>query len=211
MLEAVQGEGGVRIPPEGYLARAREICDRAGALLIFDEVQTGVGRTGAFLASEGAGVTPDIATLAKGLAAGLPLGAMLAREEVASALVPGTHASTFGGNPLCCALAQVVVDTVRPPEFQAEVRRKGALVLERLDQMRARFDFCVEARGQGLLCGLEVDRELPGLVDRGRAQGVLLNVIGQRVIRVAPPLVITDDELEEGLAALGRALEESAP
>jgi len=206
ILEVVQGEGGVRIPPAGYIGAVRRICDDTGALLILDEVQTGVGRTGHFLACEGEGVTPDIATLAKGLAAGLPLGAMLAREEVAAALVPGTHASTFGGNPLSCAAAEVVVGLTRAPDFLAEVRRLGEVVLAHLERIRARFDFCVEARGKGLLCGLELRGELPGLVDRGRENGVLLNVIGGRVVRVAPPLVITEAELEEGMAGLERAL-----
>ncbi len=207
MLEPIQGEGGVLVPPPGYLQAVRELCDQRGALLILDEVQTGIGRTGRFLAAEHEGVVADITTLAKGMAGGLPLGAMLAREQVAQALVPGTHASTFGGNPVCCALGLAVVETVTAPGFMDRVVEQGERIAVRLQRWCERFPVCVEGRGRGLLRGVELSAELPGFVDRAREQGVLSNVIGGRVIRLAPPLTITEAELDEGLDGLERAIE----
>ena len=206
MLEPIQGEGGVRIPPAGYLQKVRELCDERGILLIFDEVQTGMGRTGTVMAHEHDGVTPDIASLAKGLAGGLPLGAMLATERVAKVLVPGSHASTFGGNPVSCALAEVVVDEVTKDDFINRINVLGDKVQARLQQWCNKYPVCVEARGRGLLRGVELAHELPSFVDQARQRGVLTNVIGGRVIRVAPPLVITEAELDEGLQALEEAL-----
>lgn len=206
MLEPIQGEGGVRIPPPGYLHKVRELCDANGVLLIFDEVQTGVGRTGRFMCYEHEGVTPDIATLAKGLAGGLPLGAMLAKEEIAKVLVPGSHATTFGGNALSCALSQVVVDEIRQPAFLARVTAVGEQLQQRLQGWCDRHELCVEARGRGLLRGVELTHELPTLVNEARGRGVLANVIGGKVLRIAPPLVINDQELDAGLTALEQAL-----
>jgi acetylornithine/succinyldiaminopimelate/putrescine aminotransferase len=178
-------------------------------LLILDEVQTGVGRTGQFLAAHGAKIRADITTLAKGLAAGLPLGAMLAREEVAQVMIPGTHASTFGGNPFSCAAAQVVVEHVGKEDFLAQVRARGALARRLLEGVCQRVPGCVEVRGQGLLLGLELAKQAEGFVDKARQNGVLANVIGDRVLRVAPPLVITDAELTEGIQALEKTLFET--
>lgn len=209
-LEPIQGEGGVRVPPDGYLAAARELCNQRGALLVLDEVQTGVGRTGHFLACQRDGVVPDILTLAKGLAAGLPLGATLAREEVAAALVPGSHASTFGGNPLCCAMACAVIDEISAPAMLQRIRQLGDLIGARLSEWCRRYPFCVEARGRGLLWGLELSQPLPSLVDQARARGVLTNLIGEKVVRCAPPLVIREDELDAGLSALEAALTAAA-
>ena len=206
MLEPIQGEGGVRIPPTGYLQKVRALCDARGILLIFDEVQTGMGRTGKVMAHEHEGVTPDIATLAKGIAGGLPLGVMLAKEEVAKVLVPGSHATTFGGNPVSCALAEVVVGEGTKSDFLQKVEALGERIQKRLEQWVQKYPVCVEARGRGLLRGVELAHELPAFVEEARKRGVLTNVIGGRVIRVAPPLVISEAELDEGLKALEEAL-----
>lgn len=211
VVEVVQGEGGVRPVPEAFLKFCRAEADAAGALLMFDEVQTGIGRTGRLFAHEHSGVTPDIMTLAKGLGAGLPIGAVLARSEVAAAFTPGSHGNTFGGNPVAARLGLVVLDEVSKPERLAEVRRLGERLQSDLRAISARFDGVFsEVRGLGLLVGAElradVELDAPTLVTRLREQGVLAHVAGPRVLRLLPPLIVTEADLDVLLEALQNAL-----
>ncbi len=211
IVEALQGEGGVLPAPAGFLAALRRLADAHGALLLFDEVQTGVGRLGTFLGSESSGVRADAVALAKGLGGGFPIGAMLTDEALAGALPPGLHGSTFGGNALASAASLAVLRILDAENLVEGARAKGAL-LERLlgEVVRALPEVCEGARGQGLLWGLVMK---PGFVARdvlGRLQegGVLLSAAGERVLRFSPPLVVTADELEQGVRAVQRVLQE---
>ena len=206
-IEPLQGEGGVVVPPKGYLEAARAIADQSGCLLIFDEIQTGVGRTGHFLASHGAGVQADIVTLAKGLAGGLPLGAMVHKEELAEALPPGSHASTFGGNPVACAAACTVMDLVGTPEFLAEVRAKSEYLKTGLREAVGALDWVEEIRGQGLLIGIALNQPAKPYVTRLFESGILATVAGGDVLRLSPPLVVSTSELDEGIEKVSKALE----
>ncbi|HEX2098647.1 MAG TPA: aspartate aminotransferase family protein [Rubrobacteraceae bacterium] len=209
LVEPIQGEGGINDAPEGFLEGLRDLCDEHGALLIFDEVQTGVGRTGHLYAYQGIDVVPDVLTTAKGLGGGVPVGAMLAKEEYA-ALTPGNHGSTFGGNPLAMAAVKAVLDVVNDPIFLAEVRFKGAILKNAL-QLIARRVPEAEVRGEGLLLALDVkDPELAKEVfERCLNEGVLVNVIGGTTIRLAPPLTVTRTEIRHALDTLRGALVEA--
>lgn len=211
MLEPIQGEGGVRLPPPGFLAEVRRICDKNGALLIFDEVQTGVGRTGALFAHQSEGVIPDIMSVAKGIGGGLPLGAMVCREAVAECLIPGTHGTTYGGNPMACAAGEVVMRHMSDPARLAHVREVGEHLMQGLRRVGARFDVFAQVRGRGLIIGAElhphVSFDAKAIVEASRAQGLLVHVAGLRVLRLVPPLILTREEADEGLAALEAALE----
>jgi acetylornithine/N-succinyldiaminopimelate aminotransferase len=207
LVEPIQGEGGINDAPEGFLEGLRELCDEHGALLIFDEVQTGVGRTGHLYAYQGMDVIPDVLTTAKGLGGGVPVGAMLAKEEYA-ALTPGNHGSTFGGNPLAMAAVKAVLNVVNDPTFLAEVRFKGAILKSAL-QLIARRVPEAEVRGEGLLLALDLkDPELAKEVfERCLESGVLVNVIGVTTIRLAPPLTVTRTEIRHALDSLRGAVE----
>jgi acetylornithine/N-succinyldiaminopimelate aminotransferase len=208
-VEAVQGEGGVLPAPAGFLAKMRAIADAHGVLLLVDEVQTGLGRLGRFLGSDGSGARPDAVALAKGLGGGFPIGAMLTTEALAGALPPGTHGSTFGGNPLACAAALAVLRVIDEEQLVEGARAKGEALGEMLRQLARELpDACEGARGEGLLWGLVLK---PGFVARDvlpRVQeaGVLLTAAGERVLRFSPPLVVTTAELEEGVRAVRAAL-----
>jgi acetylornithine/N-succinyldiaminopimelate aminotransferase len=201
LIEPVQGEGGIHAARPEFLARARDIADEYGAALIFDEVQTGVGRTGSFFAWQHLGTKPDAVTLAKGLANGLPIGALLVAEDAAEAFEPGDHASTFGGNPVVCAAACAVVDTV-DDSLLANVARQSDALARRLERLPA----AVEVRRAGLLLGLELDRVASDVIAACLERGVLVGSAGERVLRLTPPLTITDDEVEQGLAVLEEVL-----
>jgi acetylornithine/N-succinyldiaminopimelate aminotransferase len=201
LIEPVQGEGGIHPARPEFLARARDIADEHGALLVFDEVQTGVGRTGSFFAWQRLGTKPDAVTLAKGLANGLPIGALLVADELPVAFEPGDHASTFGGNPVVCAAACAVVETV-DEALLAKVVRQGAALARTLE----RFPGAVEVRGAGLLLGLEIDRVARDVIASCFEQGVLVGSAGERALRLSPPLTIADDELAHGLAVLEEVL-----
>lgn len=211
MLEPLQGEGGVRAPPAGYLAEVRRIADACGALVIFDEVQVGIGRTGRLFAHQHEGVEPDIMSLAKGIGGGLPLGAMVCRAQVGASLVPGTHATTYGGNPLACAAGAVVLDEVAKPAMLAHVEAVGAQLREGLARIGARFELFSEVRGRGLLIGAELREGAPfeakAIVEAARAEGVLAHIAGPTVLRLAPPLILTEAEAAEGLAGIEAAIE----
>lgn len=198
IVEPIQGESGVRVPPEGFLQGLRDLCDEHSALLIFDEVQTGAGRTGHLYAYQGAGVVPDALTSAKGLGGGMPVGAMLAKEEYA-ALGPGNHGSTFGGNPLAMAAARAVLGVVDDPGFLEEVRVKGTILKSALGKVAEQVPGA-EVRGEGLLIGVELGPEVaPRVFERCLENGLLVNLIGGSVIRLAPPLTVSRSEIRYAL------------
>ncbi|HHX8442475.1 TPA: aspartate aminotransferase family protein [Vibrio diabolicus] len=210
MMEPLQGEGGI-VPPTPEFAQAvRELCDKHNALLIFDEVQTGNGRTGNFYAYQGLGITPDILSTAKSLGGGFPIGAMLTTAKLAEHMKVGTHGSTYGGNPLACAVAEAVVNEVTKPEVLAGVLEREAMFREGLEKINAKYNIFSEVRGQGLLLGAALNEEWQGrardvLVAAGK-QGLMVLVAGANVVRFTPSLVITQQEIEEGLAKLDKAI-----
>jgi acetylornithine/N-succinyldiaminopimelate aminotransferase len=198
IVEPIQGESGVRVPPAGFLQGLRDLCDEHSALLIFDEVQTGAGRTGHLYAYQGAGVVPDALTSAKGLGGGVPVGAMLAKEEYA-ALGPGNHGSTFGGNPLAMAAVRAVLGVVDDPGFLEEVRVKGTILKSALGKVAEQVPGA-EVRGEGLLIGVELGPEVaPRVFERCLESGLLVNLIGGSVIRLAPPLTVSRSEIRYAL------------
>jgi len=206
MLEPILGEGGVRVPKPGYLAALRQICDKKGLLLVLDEVQTGMGRTGRFFGFEWDGVEPDILTLAKGLGGGFPIGAMLAREEVAAAFVPGSHASTFGGNPLACAAAIATVDVLVRPKTLEHCLEMGEYLTRRLLELQEKNSVIQEVRGRGLLVGARLATDALPVVERALEEGLLLNRTLEQVLRFVPPLIVTSQEIDEAIEILGRVL-----
>ena len=211
MLEPIQGEGGVCLPSPDYLKGVRQLCDAKGLLLVLDEIQTGLGRTGKLFAQENFGITPDVMTLAKALAGGLPMGALLATEDVASAFVPGTHASTFGAGPVVAAAAKTSLELLSAPEFLAGVRERGAFLREKLRDFQSRFPVVREVRGLGLMWGLELTAEGAPVVTACRERGLLLNCTQGNVIRLLPPLIITRKELDAALTTLGDAFKAVFP
>lgn len=205
ILEPIQGETGVIPAPDGFLKAVRELCDAHGILLICDEVQTGVGRTGDFFAFQHEGVLPDVITMAKGLGGGLPIGATIARGKAASLFTPGAHGTTFGGNPVACAAANAVLDII-DEDFLAEVRRKGQLLIDEASRVAG----VQSVRGRGLMLGVVLDEGVAKLVvKQGLSHGVILNAPSDNVIRLTPPLTISDDEIREAVARLAAAIEEA--
>lgn len=202
IIEPIQAEGGVLPVPADFLRALREACDRAGALLIYDEVQVGLGRTGTLWAHEASGAEPDVMTLAKPLAGGLPMGAVLLREHVAEAIQPGDHATTFGGGPLVASAALAVCRKLGDLAFLAEVRRKGDLLAERLGALALRHESVVAVRGAGMIWGIELDSPAGDVVAAALEAGLLLVGAGPNVVRIVPPLTASDAELAEGLAIL---------
>ncbi len=206
LFEPIQGESGVRMPPPGYLKEAERLCRERGILLVADEIQTGLGRTGAILACERFGIAPDIVTLAKGLANGLPLGAAVARDEVAAAFGPGSHGSTFGGNPVCCAAAKVVLETLRSPGFLKEVSRKGEIFRNGLSDLASRRTDVREVRGMGLMLAIEMDVETKEIAQRALQNGLVINATSGNVLRFLPPLTVDDGEIRKALNLLWDSL-----
>ena len=206
MLEPLQGEGGIRTLPDADLREIRALCDQTGALLILDEVQSGMGRTGRLFAHEFAGITPDIMMVAKGIGGGFPLGAVLATEQAASGMVAGTHGSTYGGNPLACAVGTRVMEIITDPAFLAEVTRKGALMRQKLEGLVAAHPNVFDSvRGQGLMLGLKCKIAPADLVKAGYDQQILTVAAADNTLRLLPPLTITDEELTEAVTRLDRA------
>lgn len=210
MIEPLQGEGGIVSPTPEFIQTIRELCDKHNALLIFDEVQTGNGRTGHFFAYQGLGITPDILSTAKSLGGGFPIGAMLTTTELAEHFKPGTHGSTYGGNPLACAVAEAVVDIISQPETLAGVIEREALFREGLEKINAKYHVFSEVRGKGLLLGAALNEEWQGrardiLVAAGK-QGLMILMAGANVVRMTPSLIIEKEEIEEGLARLDKAI-----
>ncbi|HYC55555.1 MAG TPA: acetylornithine/succinylornithine family transaminase [Candidatus Binatia bacterium] len=206
LVEPIIGEGGILVPPPGYLKALRRICDESGALLVLDEVQTGNGRTGKLFAYEHEGVAPDILATAKGLAAGLPIGAVIAREEVAAALVPGSHGTTFGANPVCCAAALAVMRELVEGGVTENAARVGDYLMRRLRELLSGFDSVVDIRGKGLMIGVELKTQARPVVLRLLELGVIANATAGCVLRLLPPLVLTQEEAEEGALAIAEAI-----
>lgn len=207
LVEPVQGEGGVVVPPEGYLAGLRDLCDRRDLLLIFDEVQTGCGRTGTLWAHEQAGCIPDVMTLAKSLGNGLPVGAMVAGPRASGSLDRGSHGSTFGGNCVTNAAAVATLDVLTEPETLPRARRASERLRAGLRSIADQHGELGEVRGQGLLLGLPVEssQKAQSIASRALEAGLLINVTAERVLRIAPPLTVSDDEIDEALDILGGA------
>jgi len=208
LLEPLQGEGGVNLATPEYLQGVRALCDQHGILLILDEVQTGVGRTGTMFAFEQANIQPDILTLAKGLGGGVPIGAMLAKENIAMSLSAGTHGSTFGGNPLSCVAASVVLSVIKEENILANVLTRGEQLREGLQGLKQRFDCIEEVRGQGLLLGLACSKAVAPLIECCRQHGLLVLPAGPNVLRLLPPLNICKADISEALLLLEKSLNE---
>lgn len=206
MLEPIQGEGGIRMPSENYLKEVREICDKNQLLLIFDEVQTGLGRTGHLFAHQGYDVLPDIMTLAKGLANGVPIGAMGCTEEVSQGFSPGSHACTFGGNPLSTATALTVLNELTKPNFMQKVQELGRYFIDGLQQIAKSHSKIKEVRGRGLMIGVEFDEPVLPLLNQLLAQGIIAGSAGPNVLRFLPPLIIGKDTLTQALQSIQQAL-----
>ena len=206
LVEPIQGEGGVVVPDEGYLRGLRKLCDQRGILLIFDEIQVGMGRTGKLFAYEHYGVKPDIMTLAKALGGGLPIGAMLAREDVAKSFVPGTHASTFGGNPLVCSVGGAVLKTLLEGGVLKNCVQMEKIFLTGLQSLKDRFPFIREVRGKGLILGMELEDNGSPIVEECMQEGLLINCTANKVLRFLPPLTIGKRDIARGLAILEKVL-----
>ena len=206
LVEPIQGEGGVVAPDPSYVRGLRRLCDDRGLLLMFDEVQVGMGRTGKLFAYEHFGVEPDVMTLAKALGGGLPLGAMLARERVAESFPPGSHASTFGGNPVVCRAGLAVLETLLEDGLVERCEAMGNLLREGLEGLAGRFAFVREVRGKGLLLGMELDFDCAPVIRECMGEGLLVAGAGANVLRMAPPLTIGEDDVAEALSVLERVL-----
>lgn len=206
LLEPIQGEGGIRVFPQGFLSRLRELCNEHGLLLVFDEVQTGVGRVGRFLAGEYAGASPDIAAMAKGLGGGFPLGACLATKEAAKGMTLGAHGSTFGGNPLAASIGNAVLDVVLAPGFMERVGRLGIAMRQRLAQLQDRHPSIIEVvRGEGLMFGLKMRVPNGDFVAAARDAKLLTIAAGENVVRLLPPLIVDENEIAEAVERLESA------
>lgn len=210
MLEPLQGEGGIISPTKEFMQGVRDLCDKHNALMIFDEVQTGVGRTGELYAYMGLGVTPDILTTAKALGGGFPIGAMLTTTELAAHLKIGTHGSTYGGNPLACAVGEAAFDTVNTPEVLAGVKQRETIIKDGLKAINAKYNVFADIRGQGLLVGAELTESYQGrakdFLNAAVEQGLMILVAGASVIRFTPSLVIPLEDIEQGLARFESAV-----
>jgi predicted acetylornithine/succinylornithine family transaminase len=203
LVEPLQGEGGVNVPTDGYLPALRELCDRHELLLMLDEVQTGMGRTGRLFAYEHSGITPDVAMLAKGLGGGVPIGALLATEKAAQALSPGTHGSTFGGNPLACAAALASLEALLEDDIIIPaVEQLGNHFMRGLDGLKKKYPFIKDVRGKGLLIGMELDVPGKDVVTACLKEGLLINCTMDTVLRFMPPLIITEEEINQLIEAL---------
>ena len=206
LIEPVQGEGGIRPVPDAEMKALRQICDDAGILLILDEVQCGVGRTGKLFAHEWAGITPDIMMVAKGIGGGFPLGAVLATEEAASGMTAGTHGSTYGGNPLGCAVGCAVIEEVMAPDFLADVNRRAGLLRQRLDGLVAAHpEVFEELRGSGLMLGLKCKAANMDVVQAGYDNQVITVPAADDVIRLLPPLTLSEEDIAEAISRLDKA------
>lgn len=207
VLEPIQGEGGVNVPADDYLQKVRALCDKHGALLIFDEVQTGIGRTGKMFAYEHFGVKPDIVTLAKGLAGGVPIGAFLASDKVANAFHPGDHGSTFGGNPLACAAAKAVIDTILEDKLLDNVTEVGAYLMARIEELGAKYPEIIRSvRGKGFMVGVELTREGRAIVQACLDAKLIINCTAGNVLRLVPSLTIGRQQVDEMITILDEVL-----
>lgn len=206
MVEPIQGEGGVRVPQPDFLPAVRRLCDNTGCLMILDEVQTGMGRTGKLFAHEHYGIAPDIMTVAKGLAGGVPMGAVLAVDRIASVMTPGTHATTFGGNPLAASAGLAVLKEVLADGFLDAVVSKGRYLRSRLEELASRRSIIKDVRGLGLMYAVELAMSGADIVVGLRGEGVLVNCTADKVLRFLPPLIVSTDEIDEMISALDKQL-----
>jgi acetylornithine/succinyldiaminopimelate/putrescine aminotransferase len=203
LVEPVQGEGGVNVPSEGYLKALRRICDQHGLLLLLDEIQTGMGRTGRLFAYEHEGIKPDVMALAKGLGSGMPIGALLASDKAAQGFTPGSHGSTFGGNPLACAAGLASLETLLEDNIIIQnVDALGKHFVQGLESLKSKYHFIKDVRGKGLLIGLELDFEGKEIVTDCLKQGFLINCTMNTVLRFIPPLIISVEEIDRLVNAL---------
>lgn len=202
MLEPIQGEGGVNCPSQGYLKAIREICDEKRILLIFDEVQVGMGRTGRLFAYEHEGVEPDMMTLAKSLAGGVPIGALLMKKEIAESFKPGDHASTFGGNPLATAAGVAALTAILEEGMLENCQKVGDYFLKRLEEIKRKFPFIQEVRGKGLILGMELKMDGSSIVKEMMDRGILINCTMGNVLRFLPPLIVMKEEVDQVVEAL---------
>jgi acetylornithine/N-succinyldiaminopimelate aminotransferase len=207
MVEPIQGEGGVNCPSEGYLRTLREICDKKGLLLVFDEVQVGMGRTGKLFAYEHDGVEPDMLTLAKSLAGGVPIGALLIKGGIADTFKPGDHASTFGGNPLATAAGVAALTTILEEGMLENCQKMGDYFISRLEEMKKKFSFVQEVRGKGLILGMELTIDGSSIVKEMLKKKILINCTMGNVLRFLPPLIVTKEEVDRVTQALGEVFQ----
>ncbi|RAO98609.1 acetylornithine aminotransferase [Petrotoga sp. 9PW.55.5.1] len=202
MLEVIQGEGGVNEADSNYLKEVKNLCEKNDLLLIFDEVQTGIGRTGKLFAYEHSGVVPDVMTLAKALGGGVPIGALVVNEK-ADIFVPGNHASTFGGNPLACAAGKIVMNIISQKSFLDEVKEKGEYFKGELEKLKSKFSIIKKVKGKGLMLGVELDtNDGSKIVKKSMEKGLLINVINHNILRFVPPLIISKKEIKDGIEIL---------
>ncbi len=213
MLELIQGESGVHPADEEYIKNVRKLCDDSGILLIIDEVQTGVGRTGTFFCYEQYGIKPDIVTLAKGLGGGVPIGAMLCTDEVATGFKPGDHGTTFGGNPLACTAGNTVLDVLDEDRILDNVNEVSSILFEKLTKLSGKYSAIKSVRGKGLLIGIEFDERISASNMRLELAGkhILVSSIGNSVIRIAPPLIITKSQANAFCKAIDGILKNTVP
>lgn len=210
MLEPIQGEGGVHIPDQDYLKKVRALCDQHGALLILDEIQTGIGRTGTMFAYEQFGIQPDIVTLAKGLAGGVAIGAFIASDKVAATFHAGDHGSTFGGNPLACAAANVTLDTIASDKLLANAKEIGAYLTAELRNLQAKYPALItEVRGMGLIIGMQLTKPGRQIVNECLQAGAIINCTAENVLRFVPPLIINKENVDELITILDKVLEKN--
>lgn len=206
LVEPVQGESGVRVPDVEYFKQLRELCDEKGVLLIFDEVQTGFGRTGKLFTSEVYGVYPDITSSAKAVAGGIPMGIVLANEEIADAFGPGDHGTTFGGTPIACKAASTVLDIIEEEDLLTKSTENGQYFRDQLSTLKEKHDCIVEVRGLGMMIGIELNYECGDLVKKALENGVIINVAGGNVVRLIPPLILTRDEIDQVVKVIDKIL-----
>ena len=210
MVEPVQGEGGINIPDKQYLRAVRRLCDDNGALLICDEVTTGLGRTGKWFAYQHFDVTPDIITLAKALGGGVAIGAMMAKEEVAASLVPGKHASTFGGNALVCAAAIAVIEAIEQENLLENAVKMGHYAKEKLEQLKKKHSIINNVRGIGLMLGVQLTCPGSNIVDKCLENGLRINCTQNTVLRFMPPMIVNQNQIDEAVGILDNVLTENA-
>ncbi|OGD56594.1 hypothetical protein A3K78_08165 [Candidatus Bathyarchaeota archaeon RBG_13_52_12] len=205
ITEPIQGEGGINLPPPGFLKQLRELCDEKGVLLILDEIQTGMGRTGKMFACQHTGVVPDIMCVSKGIASGLPLGVTMAREDIMSSVAVGDHSSTFGGGPIPCAAATATIDVLVEERIPEKTARDGEYLIGKLRELGKKYKVVREVRGMGLMIGVESRFEIIGVMDRSLERGVLTLEAGRNVLRLLPPLVITREQIGRVVSVLEEA------
>jgi predicted acetylornithine/succinylornithine family transaminase len=209
MVEPIQVEGGINIPSDDYLTGLRNLCNEKNLLLIFDEVQTAMGRTGKFFGYETFGVEPDIITMAKALGGGVPIGCMATKSHIAESLTPGSHASTFGGNPLVCSAALASINTIVDDKLAENAQRMGKYLMQKLLSLKEKFSMIKDVRGRGLVIGVELGIEGKELVNQAIKSGLILNCIGTNVIRFVPPLIINESHVDEAMAIFEKVLSEN--